>query len=166
MWRKVRKDRWLEDRDASNDDDVKKAAEDMMLRPTETGLSLYKVDTEQEAAKVAAYFVFTRRKPKAPEPIDFLLIPSQCFREVGVRPRLVPDDHLHPFLSERHCEAEGLDYAGSIRLTKSILGNPARTVKRLKPSELVIILPDLIAEDPSLQGNIGGDWANKILRTN
>ena len=100
MWvlRVGRKARWDVDRDASDPGQVAEAADDLRLGPGEVGLSVFRIDADDEIREVGVRYALTcRRKP---EHLDYVLFPE----ELAVRPGAHCDAYLRgraPSLSQR-----------------------------------------------------------------
>jgi hypothetical protein len=123
MWRRGHVNRWHDDKSPDNPEHVRSAAADIRIRASsgEQGLSVFRVLNEEEAQKVAVLYVFTVLGFDRPDKIEYLLIPTECFKDLGLHPQAVRDDHLHWFLSERHHEIVGLNDHLSEELARRIL---------------------------------------------
>jgi hypothetical protein len=161
FWRKVSRARWDKDRSADDDEHVSIAAEQISLRSGEAGLSIYHVEHEEAARKVAALYASTTAFDR-PGKIDFLLIPPECFDAVGLLPVHVPDDGLHPFLSNRHHEVRDINDETSGRLARAILASSGRRVVRLTPDKLVAIVRSLLANDSTIRTYLRGTWPRHL----
>lgn len=156
FWRKVSRTRWNGTRYADNIEHVA-AAEQISLRSGEVGLSIYHVEHDEAARHVAGLYASTIAFDR-PDKIDFLLIPPKCFDAVGLVPVRVPDDRLHPILSDRHHEVRGMDDEASRRLAQAILVSPSKRVVRLRSDELVAIVRSLLVVDPTIRTYLRGTW--------
>jgi hypothetical protein len=123
MWllRGVVKARWL-DRVAGDPAHVAAAARDLGLRPGEDGLSMFRVDDEEDGRRVAtllgAYKSLIRGRS---DHVDYILVFSEVFAGFGLSIVPVPDPPLGPELSGRHREVKGITDAISLRLAAVLL---------------------------------------------
>jgi hypothetical protein len=136
---------------------VAEAAKDLLLREDETGLSVFRVADLGEADRVAKLFALTCRE--RPGPLDYVLLPPECFVPLhGVALLPVPDEQLHPYLSERHHEVRGLTPDLSRQLAQVLLAAGGHQVHRLKERDLVEAARQLVAQDGSLSIYLIGEW--------
>ena len=162
MWvlRVGRKARWDVDRDASDPGQVAEAAEDLRLGPGEAGLSVFRIDEEDEIREVGLRFALTcRRKP---EHLDFVLFPEDLATELGLSVRPTSVAGLHPYLNDRHHEILGLTDELRMRLAAAILGREDRRVGRIRDRALTTLGLELCRRDPSLREHLKGDWSAKL----
>jgi hypothetical protein len=123
MWlfRGVTKNRWL-NRRADDSAHVDAAARDISLRPGEDGLSLYRVDDEEDGKRVGTLFgVYKKQVRGRADHVDYILIPADSFTGLGLSVLPVPDPALGPELSERHHEVRGMTASLSRRLAAILL---------------------------------------------
>jgi hypothetical protein len=138
MWllRGVAKNRW-QDRGADDPAHVAAAAKDLSLRPGEDGLSLFRVDDEEDGRQVATLLgVYKTLERGRSDHVDYLLIPSDAFATLGLSVVPVPDPVLGPELSGRHREAKGLTDAISLNLAAILLGEKRVRLGRIPRQEV------------------------------
>lgn len=94
--------------------------QDLLLRDGETGLSVYRVEDEAAAARLAALFSVTLRF--SPARIDYLLI-DEGMLVPPTQLASIPMPDQHPSLGPYHCEILGLDEHISRQLAGRILAS-------------------------------------------
>ena len=90
---------------------AERAEKDLRLRASDSGLSLYRVYSLEEARTVAEIFALVCRK-QGPLDIFGVLIPSICFQFLTLEPRAYED--LPPFLNDRHNEIPRAQLSSSV----------------------------------------------------
>jgi hypothetical protein len=138
MWllRGVRKNRW-EGRGADDPAHVAAAARDLSLRPGEDGLSLFRVDDEQDGRRVATLLgVYKALERGQSDHVDYILIPSDVFATLGLSIVPVPDPALGPELSDRHREAKGITDVISVKLAATLLSEQRVQLGRIPRQEV------------------------------
>jgi hypothetical protein len=152
--------RWVPDRAANAPDHVAQAAVDLELRPDEDGLSVFRVEGEDDSREVAVRFALTCRKDRGP--VDYLVFPSELAERLGLAVAYVPHPDLDPRLSARHYEILGLTPELTLRLAAAILADAGRCVGRVQKGELIRLGAEICRRDPELQRYLKGDWATKL----
>lgn len=126
-----RKARW-EGKKPTEPGDIEEAAKDLTPREGED-LSVYRVESEAEARKVAVLHAGMRSDPG---PIDYTFIPDDALGEVQVDPS--PDPQLPQFLGDRHYEIRGLqDKPRRDALAQRSLESPDRSATRISANQVV-----------------------------
>lgn len=145
-----RKSRWL-----GSDSSADTAVKDLSLRPGEAGLSVYKVDSINDAVRIAEIHAPTAWKKV--NKIDFLLFEENIIAEIeGLELKQV-DSNLHPELSSAHHEIYGLSLGKAHLLAKAILGG-SFDVKRISETALVESVRSRIKVDEEFKDYIHQDW--------
>jgi hypothetical protein len=145
-----RKGRWL-----GSDSSADTAVKDLSLRPGEAGLSVYKVDSLNEAVAIAKIHAPTARKKV--DKIDFLLFEEGIIAEVEGLDLRQTDCNLHPALSSVHHEICGLSLGKARLLAEAILGG-SFDVKRISETDLVESVRSRIKVDEKFKDYIHQDW--------
>jgi hypothetical protein len=156
-----RQARWAVDRVAENPDHVIDAAKDLRLDEGEGGLSVYKLEGEQESREIAIRFAVTCRD-WPPDPLDSVVFSEELATGLGLTVVLVPRSDLEPFLDRRHCEIIGLTPELALRLAAAILADPGRQVDRLRAKEIPPLASDLLRRDPGTISYLGKGWSEKL----
>jgi hypothetical protein len=162
MWvlRVGRKARWEVDRDPSDPGQVAAAAEDLRLGPGEAGLSIFRIDEEDEVRGVGVRYALTcRRKP---EHLDYVLFPEELATDLGLTVTPTSAAGLHPYLNDRHYEILGLTEELRLRLAAAILGREDRRVGRIRDKALIALGLEVCRRDPALREHLKGDWPSKL----
>jgi hypothetical protein len=152
--------RWATDRIADEPDHVAKAAVDLELRPDEDGLSVFRVEGEDDSREVAVRFALNCRNDRGP--IDYLVFPSELAERLGLAVASVPREDLDPRLSARHYEILGLTPELTLRLATAILADANRRVGRVQKGDLIRLGAAICRRDPQLQSYLKGDWATRL----
>src|SRR4051794_166409 len=92
-----RQARWAADRVAADPEHVAQAALDLELAPDETGLSVFRVEGEDERREVAVRFALTCREK--PAHVDFVEFPTELATTLGLTVAPAPMPELDPYLS-------------------------------------------------------------------
>jgi hypothetical protein len=131
------------------------AAVDLMLRPGEKGLSLYRLRKEDEADELASVFSLTLRDN--PTHFEYVLFPASVLSGYRVAPVPVLD---HPsFLSDRHHEIQDPSKEQLLRLAERILGSPGKKVRRIMKQQIVnFAVQQGLLERKELRGRVGERW--------
>jgi hypothetical protein len=158
-----RQRRWSFERDATRREDVAEAALDLQLDEDEEGLSVYRVEGEGEVLDVAVRFALTLRSK--PQPMDYVVFPSELASDLGLTVSHVPRPDLDPFLNERHHEIVGLSADSRLRLAEAILSHPGRRVDRLREKDLPRLGAELCRRDPQLRRYLKGVWSTLLDET-
>jgi hypothetical protein len=154
--------RWSLDRDAGRPEDVAEAARDLSLDVGEAGLSVFRVEDEDETREVVVRFALTCR-PK-PQHLDFVVFPSELVSHLGLDIAPVPREDLEPFLSARHHEIAGLTPVLALHLAAAILGCVGRQVERIREHDLPTLGVESCRRDPELKQFLKGHWAMLLSR--
>jgi hypothetical protein len=147
MWllRGVGKNRW-QGRGADDPAHVAAAAKDLSLRPGEDGLSLIRVDDEDDGRRVATRLgVYKALERGQSDHVDYILIPPDVFATLGLSVVPVPDPALGPELSDRHREAKGITDAISAKLATALLGDQRFQLGRIPRQEVDRAMRDATA---------------------
>jgi hypothetical protein len=155
-----RKARWEGDRPADDPGRVSQAALDLQLGPEEVGLSVFRVEGEDETVEVAVRFALTCRD--RPAHVDFVIFPAELATELGLTVAPVPIEGLDPTLNARHHEIIGLTPELTSRLAASILAAPGRRVGRVRDRDLAALGAELCGRDPGLRNHLRSEWASKL----
>jgi hypothetical protein len=155
-----RKARWEGDLPADDPGRISQATLDLQLGPDEAGLSVFRVEGEDETVEVAVRFALTCRE--RPAHVDFVVFPAELATVLGLTVALVPIEGLDPALNARHHEIIGLTPELSSRLAASILATPERRVGRVRDRDLVALGAELCGRDPELRNYLRGEWAAKL----
>jgi hypothetical protein len=138
MWllRGVRRNRW-QGRSADDPAHVAAAARDLSLRPGEDGLSLFRVDDEDDGRRVATLLgVYKTLERGQSDHVDYILIPSDVFAALGLSVVPVPDPALGPELAERHREAKGITDPIGVQLAAILLDEQRVQLGRIPRQEV------------------------------
>jgi hypothetical protein len=152
--------RWNFDRDARRPEDVAEAARDLSLDVGEEGLSVFRVEGDDEAREAAIRFALTCR-PK-PQHLDFVLFPSGLASDLGLGVAYAPRQDLEPFLNARHYEIVGLTPQLALRLAAAILSCAGRQVERLREHDLPSLGMALCHRDPGFNAFLKGQWSTLL----
>jgi hypothetical protein len=156
-----RQARWAFDRVADNPDHVSDAAKDLRLDEGEGGLSVYKLEGEEERREIAIRFAVTCRD-WPPDPLDCVVFSEGLATGLGLTVALVPRSDLDPYLDRRHCEIIGLTPELALRLAAAILADPGRQVDRLRAKDIPPLASDLLRRDPGMISYLGEGWSEKL----
>jgi len=139
--------------------DLLKAMRDLM---DEAGLSVFRVDGDEEAERVSVLWAPTSWD--RPQGISYLLLTDDCFRQHGLTPLPKPDDEIHSFLSERHYEVCGVDERKARAIAETIVeasqGTPP--VKSMTEDVLCRRAKDLAQVDPGFRRRIKENWLDAM----
>jgi hypothetical protein len=162
MWvlRVGRKARWDVGRHASDPGQVAEAAEDLRLGPGEVGLSVFRIDEENEIREVGVRYALTCRRKS--EHLDYVLFPEELAKDLGLTVTPTSIAGLHPYLNDRHYEISGLTGELRLRLAAAILGLEDRRVGRIRDKALIAFGLEVCRRDPALREHLKGDWPTKI----
>ncbi len=138
-----------------SDSSTDTAVKDLSLRPGEAGLSVYKVDSLDEAVNIAKIHAPTARKKV--DKIDFLLFEESIIAEVEGLELRQSDSNLHPELSSVHHEICGLSLSKARLLAEAILSSYF-DVKRISEADLVESVKTRIKVDEKFKDYIHQDW--------
>jgi hypothetical protein len=145
-----RKGRWV-----GSDSSADTAVKDLSLRPGEAGLSVYKVESLNEAVNIAKIHAPTARNKV--DKIDFILFEESIIAEVEGLELRQSDSNLHPELSSVHHEIYGLSSSRARLLAEAILGG-SFDVKRISEADLVESVKTRIKVDEKFKDYIHQDW--------
>lgn len=148
--------RWTADRAAGDPRHVEDAANDLRLKPRESGLSVFRTEDEHDAREVAVRFALTCRGDR--RHADYLIFPSELADRLGLVVAHVPRQDLDPLLGERHHEIVGLTPELSLRLAAEILADRGRVVGRVEKTDLIPLGIELCRRDPGLKDHLAGHW--------
>lgn len=138
------------------------AIKDLKPRPRDEGLSVFKVETREEALQVCAInaLVFQRG---GPDDRFFVLIPETCLEQLGLSATNKRYDNQPEFLNERHYEIPkaSLDDNSVRRLAEQAF---TMGVVRVEVSENEIrqIARDF-ANSPDIEPFVNEAWAAALL---
>jgi hypothetical protein len=156
-----RRARWGTDRRADDPVHVVEAARDLTLSPDEAGLSVYRVEGDEDSREVALRYALTVRGKIAH--MDYLVFPSELATSLGLSVIFVPTQEQDPKLNARHHEIIGLTPELELRLAGSILASEQRRIVRIRDRDLPELGAELCRRDPELKKSLIGEWAT-ILR--
>ena len=122
-----RRARWSADRRAEDPEHVVEAALDLTLAPDEAGLSVYRVEGDEDSREVALRYALTSRKKV--DHMDYLVFPSGLATSLGLSVKPVPAQGLDPELNARHHEIIGLTPDLKKRLVDHQDGRSPHTAK-------------------------------------
>jgi hypothetical protein len=145
-----RKGRWV-----GSDSSTDTAVKDLSLRPGEAGLSVYKVESLNEAVNIAKIHAPTARNKV--DKIDFVLFEESIIAEVEGLELRQSDSNLHPELLSAHHEIYGLSSGRARLLAEAILGG-SFDVKRISEADLVESVKTRIKIDEKFKDYIHQDW--------
>jgi hypothetical protein len=145
-----RKSRWV-----GSDSSADTAVKDLSLRPGEAGLSVYKIESLNEAVNIAKIHAPTARNKV--DKIDFILFEESIIAEVEGLELRQSDSSLHPELSSVHHEIYGLNSSRARLLAEAILGG-SFDVKRISEADLVESVKTRIKVDEKFKDYIHQDW--------
>jgi hypothetical protein len=145
-----RKGRWV-----GSDSSADTAVKDLSLRPGEAGLSVYKVESLNEAVNIAKIHAPTARNKV--DKIDFILFEESIIAEVEGLELRQSDSNLHPELSSVHHEIYGLSSSRARLLAEAILGG-SFDVNRISEADLVESVKTRIKVDEKFKDYIHQDW--------
>ncbi len=148
--------RWAADRAAGDSRHVEDAANDLRLKPRESGLSVFRTEDPDNAREVAVRFALTCRVD--PRHADYLVFPSELAERLGLAVAHVPRQDLEPRLGERHYEIVGLTPELGLRLAAEILADDGRVVGRVEKADLIHLGTELCRRDPGLKKHLAGRW--------
>src|SRR5207248_8037883 len=134
LLRFANRSRWAPDRVADDPGHVADAAADLRLKPNEGGLSVFRVEGEDETREAAVRFAVTCRKDR--RPADYIVVSSDLVEGLGLAVARVPRTDLDPFLGARHHEIIGLTPELTLRLAASILAEADRRLGRVPKEDL------------------------------
>lgn len=145
-----RKGRWV-----GSDSSADTAVKDLSLRPGEAGLSVYKIESLNEAVNIAKIHAPTARNKV--DKIDFILFEESIIAEVEGLELRQSDSNLHPELSSVHHEIYGLSSSRARLLAEAILGG-SFDVNRISEADLVESVKTRIKVDEKFKDYIHQDW--------
>src|SRR5262245_50879865 len=148
--------RWAADRVADDQQHLDDAVIDLKLKPREVGLSVFRVEGEEDSREVAVRFALTCREN--PRHVDYLVFPSELAESLGLAVALVSREDLDPWLSQRHHEILGLTPELSRRLAATILAHVGRLVERVQKVDLMPLGKALCQRDSDLKKFLIGEW--------
>ena len=154
------RNRWTADRTADEPDDVDQAVVDIELRPTERGLSVFRVEGEDESHEVAVRFVLNCRDDG--HPVDYLVFPAELAGRLGLTIVHAPREDLQPWLSERHYEVLGLNEELTRSLAAMILSDSRRRVQRIPKADLPALGDEVCQRDPAIRAYLSKKWATRL----
>jgi hypothetical protein len=160
LLRIANRSRWAVDRVADDPGHVADAATDLRLKPYEGGLSVFRVEGDDDSREAAVRFALTCRKDR--RPIDYLVFSSALAEELGLAVAHVPRADLDPFLGARHYEIIGLTPELTVRLAAAILADAGRRIGRVPKEDLESLSAEICRRDPELQSYLKGDWVTRI----
>lgn len=140
--------------------DAAKVARDLELRKGETGLSVFWMDTPEDADRIGVLFgMYRRNKPRE---VDYVLIPERCL--VAFRLVARPDRSLPPELADWHYEIEGMGDVedASLVLARAILADDAKRVKHMREGEVLSLAARLVEEDPGRKDALTEEWRRAL----
>jgi hypothetical protein len=156
-----RKARWGEDRRADNPGHVVDAARDVSLSGGEIGLSVYRVEGDDDARELAVRYALTCRKGPA-DHMDYVVFPDELATSIGLLVRELPSRGLDPLLNARHHEILGLTPELQLRLAAAILASGESRVTRIERGDLPSLGAELRHRDPELKNYLKGVWATLL----
>ena len=133
---------------------------DLISGDGEAGLSVFHVETPEEAEEVAVRFALTCRK--RPAHLDYVVFPDELAKDLGLSVDHIPDDKLDPYLGSRHHEIIGLDANKARMLAIRILAKEDRWVERVKERDLTEKGRACLRCDPGLSDYLKGEWPTKL----
>ncbi|MCG8425062.1 MAG: hypothetical protein MJE77_44845 [Proteobacteria bacterium] len=156
MWLRIgKRGRWKE-RSAQSPDDVAEASKDLAPREHED-LSVYKVDSLDEATRVATAHALTQ-KP-GPANIDAVVLPDQALTTAGLEPIPVPMEELPAYLSDRHYEIRGLEDPDVQRVVAEAALNLGNVdAQRLPKGTLKEMALNGVLEEEGVKAAISTKW--------
>jgi hypothetical protein len=141
---------------------VEQCARSLELRGEEEGLSVYRAEGLDQAAKIAHYFALTLTL-KSPDNQDYILIPDSSLQAASIGlPVHVPDPNSHSFLRDLHHEVFGLTLERSRNLAAAILADPGRHACRAKRAEIEAAAKDYLKSDHELRDCLTTKWAVRL----
>lgn len=147
------KSRW-----STTEPSSERAAKDLSLRTDEEGLSVYKVDSIENARDIAKLFAPTARKSVGK--IDFVLFDESLVAAIeGLGLRKTECD-LHPELSEAHHEIVGLDDQKACALATAVLSS-SFCAERISESEVIESLRSRMRRDDDFKDYVHEDWISR-----
>jgi hypothetical protein len=153
--------RWLPKSVVDESKRVELAVRDLARKPGEPGLSVYRVDAEDEERQVAVRFAVTLRSARS-EHLDYIVFPAEVAEGLGLTVAHVPQEGIDPYLSERHFEILGLTPELTRVLAAAILAVAARRVERLGKREIPLLASELCRRDPSLRRFLAEGWSETL----
>jgi hypothetical protein len=155
-----RRARWDATRRADDREHVDDAARDLTLAPDEAGLSVYRVEGDEDAREVALRYALTGRRKI--EHMDYVVFPSELAISLGLSVNFVPAQGLDPQLNARHHEIIGLTPDLERQLAASILASNERRVVRIQDRDLSKLGAELCRRDPEVKKYLKGKWATLL----
>jgi len=157
-----KRSRW-KNKDAQNDDDVEGAAKDLSPREDED-VSMYRVESVDEALRVAAAHAFTYWAK--PDNIDAIVLPEEAVVDAGLRPVHVPGKGLPTYLSDRHYEIPGFDDANMrLRVARNALGSGGVSATRIPKKQLWQLASDGVRMEPGVEEATSVRWKEFFDKT-
>ena len=143
---------------STTDPSVERAVKDLSLRTDEEGLSVYKVNSIDNARNIAKLFAPTARK--SVDKIDFILFDESLVTTIeGLDLRKTECD-LHPELSEAHHEIVGLDDQKACALASAVLSS-SFCAERISESEVIESLRSRMQHDDQFKDYVYEDWISR-----
>jgi hypothetical protein len=152
--------RWAAGLVADDPGNVANAAADLTLKPSEEGLSVFRVEGENEAREAAVRFALTCRRDR--RHADYVVFSSDLAERLGLVVARVPREELDSWLSERHHEIFGLTPALALRLAAAILADADRRVGRVPKEDLGPVGAELCRHDRELREYLTSEWAMRL----
>jgi hypothetical protein len=163
MWllRIATRNRWAADRKADDPGHVDGALDDIELRAGEPGLSVFRVEGEDESREAAVRYVLNCRDDR--NPVDYLVFHAELAERLGLTVIPAPRQDLHPWLSERHYEILGLTDELTRSLAVAILSDSRRRVQRIPKADLPVLGEEICRRDPAIRPHLSEKWAARLL---
>ncbi len=127
------------------------------LRPGEAGLSFYRVNGEEEIAHIAALYSLTLRD--SPAHFEYVQIPLADLSRFSLSPRPVPEHH--PYLSERHFEADAPSAEDCRLLAAAFWGSKNLKIGRVT---LPILVDYVVTNDIDAQVETASRWREHLRK--
>lgn len=156
-----RQARWGADRRAGNPDHVADAARDVSLSGGEVGLSVYRVEGDDDARELAIRYALANGDGPT-ENMDYVVFPDRLAISIGLIVREMPSGDRDPLLDARHHEILGLTPELQVRLAAAILASGESRVTRIARAKLLSLGAELCRRDPRLKNDLKGKWATLL----
>ena len=160
LLRIANRSRWAADRVADDPGHAADAAADLRLKPYESGLSVFRVEGEDDSREAAVRFALTCRKDR--RPADYLVFSSALAEALGLAVAHVPREDLDPFLGGATLRSSDSHPELTVRLAAAILADANRHVGRVPKDHLEPLGAEICRRDPELQKYLKGDWATRL----
>jgi hypothetical protein len=157
-WRKVRNHSYWRDA-GGHPEGPSYFTQDVSLRQNEQGLSLYAAADQSEALKITHFFALTLG---GYENLDYLLIPDSTWGAIGLRPKLIPNREIYPYLCDRHHEVHGLTRELGVQLVGIILQDTNRHAYRAKKRDIQEAARTYLQDDCSLHQFLHEEWRVRL----